>query len=892
MRGFSVIFYIFCQLGVLLTYAQPGNYFLSHYAPTDENIDYLSFDIAQTDKGIIYFANKGGVVEFDGRNWDVIESPGAIYSLAIANGNEVYFGGLAGFGKLELTDKNNLAFQLLSNEVNARNIFKCKVINGNVYFLNSTNLYGLDLKTSKVNLSIPAKDNFTGMYELDGSLYVSLANSSLMRLESGQLVPTAFSFLNGDDLLFVDKLAGSTQYLVGTASNGVFVHSDKGTNEVFIKDRSYLETNVVITGRWVNEKLIALGTLSGGVLFINPQTGTTEEIINYYTGLPDNEVFSLMTDRNQGVWVGHDYGFTRIAPYLPFRTYNHYPGLSGNLLTAYSDSSHVYAGTSVGLFKLNKEEVYGEETYFVTRLKKTASTSAIEENEERTKSRKGLFGFLKRNKSKEEPKQEDKPPSKDEVKKVVEKRTRKVLEALDYAYKKVNGIEGKVIQIINVEDKLLTAGVAGVFEINELEATPLLNVPVRTIFYSPTLNQLLVSTYNDRVRTFQSTDNGWEETHLLDTLRDYVGDIFEDNAQNIWLCGRADVVKVELLEGEVSTISHVPFVTSILDETMGFSLGPDVYMAASGSFHKYDVIKHQFVRYDSLPGPRKYFTSMETFWYNDGHRWTTVDNRLKNRLNLQWLGLFPDIRSLTTADNGNSLWLITSNNELYKFIKSDYTEIVKNYPLFLKEVRGPQNKLARSKLLSIDQNESALSFEFIQPEYTNAFAVEYQYMIEGISKTWSEWSATNNIVNFPFIAPGNYKLRIKSRDLFGKISELDPINFRVIPPYWKQTWFFGLEFVFFALLVYLSLRLSAGNRKYRHISQLLSILTVIMLIQLVQNTVESFVSIQTTPVFDFFIQVLIALLILPLEYWMRRVMIEAAEGKYDLNKLKIPKSKD
>jgi hypothetical protein len=322
---------------------------------------------------------------------------------------------------------------------------------------------------------------------------------------------------------------------------------------------------------------------------------------------------------------------------------------------------------------------------------------------------------------------------------------------------------------------------------------------------------------------------------------------------------------------------------------MGFSLGTDVFVAASGSFHRYDVIKHEFTRYDSLPGPRKYFTSLGTFWFNDGHRWRTVDRKLQNSLKLEWLGLFPDIRTLTTADNGNGLWLITADNELYKFAKSDLQEIVKKYPLFLREVRGPQNKLPTNQLKTINQQESALSFEFIQPEYTNALAIEYQYMIEGISKTWSEWSTSNNVVNFPFLTPGEYKLRIKSRDLFGQISELGSVDFNVIPPYWKQTWFYAVEFVFFALLVMISLQLSAANNKYRHISQLLSILTVIMLIQLMQNTAESFITVQTTPVIDFFIQVFIALLILPLESRMRRFMVEASEGKYKLKGLKSVK---
>lgn len=883
------VFFICCLTALLgpNLFGQPGNYFLSHYAPTDENIDYLSFDIAQNERGVIYFANKSGVVEFDGRNWNVIESPGAIYTLTVANGNEIYLGGLAGFGKLSLTDDNVIAFKSLSEATHQKNIFKSRFLNERVYFINESHLFGFNLKTQAIDLTIDAEKGsaFTGMYELGGSIYVTDALSNLLELKSNQLTPSRLPFLDNEELLFADKLSNASQYLIGTASGKFFSYDGNTAKEIISEEAEYLETNVVVSGKWVNEKLIAIGTLSGGVVFVNAETGKKEEIINYYTGLPDNEVFALMTDRNQGVWVAHDYGFTRIAPHLPFRTFNHYPGLQGNLLSAYSDNTQVYVGTSVGLYKLNREEIFVDETYLVTRYREATKD---EEKAERKESRKGLFGFLKRNKKKDE-KEEPAPKEvakKSDLKKVVEKKTRKVLGGLDFAYKKVEGIDGKVTQLMRVDNRLLAAGVGGVFEVNELKATEILGAPVRTIFYTPTLKQLLVSTYNDRVRTYELDDKEWRETFLLDSLRAYVGNIFEDHTQNIWLCGRADVIKAEIIDGVINSLSSVPFTSPVMDETMGFALGPNVFVAASGAFHRYDVIKHEFSRYDSLPGPRKYFTSMGTFWFNDGHRWRTVDQKLQSNLKLEWLGLFPDIRTLTLTENKDGLWLITAENELYKFTKADLQEFAKNYPIFLREVRGPDNKFSPDKLLSIDQRESALSFEFVQPEYTNALAIEYQYLIEGISKTWSEWSTTNNVVNFPFLNPGDYKLRIKSRDLFGQISELQFINFRVIPPYWKQTWFYGLEFVFFSVLVFLSLKLSAGNRKYRHISRLLSILTVIMLIQLVQNTVESFISVQTTPVIDFFIQVFIALLILPLETKMRVLMVEASEGKFDLKNLK------
>ena len=60
-----------------------------------------------------------------------------------------------------------------------------------------------------------------------------------------------------------------------------------------------------------------------------------------------------------------------------------------------------------------------------------------------------------------------------------------------------------------------------------------------------------------------------------------------------------------------------------------------------------------------------------------------------------------------------------------------------------------------------------------------------------------------------------------------------------------------------------------------------------MLIQLLQNAAESFIEVQTTPVIDFFIQVFIALLILPLEYGMRWFMTGASKGNYSLKRVRV-----
>ena len=181
------------------------------------------------------------------------------------------------------------------------------------------------------------------------------------------------------------------------------------------------------------------------------------------------------------------------------------------------------------------------------------------------------------------------------------------------------------------------------------------------------------------------------------------------------------------------------------------------------------------------------------------------------------------------------------------------------------------------KELRVNENESALTFEFIQPEYVSLQAIEYHYWVTGLQTTWSDWSTVNNIINFPFLPPGDYSVKVESRDLFGKITKLDTVEVSVVPPYWKRPWFYALEFLVFGALVVLSLRLNVSSKKYRILSQFLSTLTVVLLIQFIQTVMSANISLRSTPVADFFIQVVIALLILPAENFLRKRISNAPQ---------------
>ncbi len=122
--------------------AQTGAYYLSHYTPPNDQIDFRSIDIVQDAQGEIYFANKGGVLEFDGRNWRVISISAKVYALS-AKGENVYIAGLAGSGKLGKKSETPRLYLKIAEG----NFFSTLISSNHVFFFAKDQITSYDITT-------------------------------------------------------------------------------------------------------------------------------------------------------------------------------------------------------------------------------------------------------------------------------------------------------------------------------------------------------------------------------------------------------------------------------------------------------------------------------------------------------------------------------------------------------------------------------------------------------------------------------------------------------------------------------------------------------------------------------------------------------------------------
>lgn len=856
------LFTVFCFLVVSSVSAQTGNYFLSHYAP-QERFNSICFDITQDQRGLFYYATQSGVLAFDGRNWHVIRTKGATYAIEITTTGSIYAGGSAGFGKI-VEDKQGVHhYESILETPEAENIFQIVAIQDRVYFINEKTIFHYD--GSKETVEKIENENtslsWNSLFELGGSVYVSAESGGVYKAEGNKLVKSNLNIPSDVSIAYTARF--NNQYILVSTDSRVFICPPSvQIEELSLKDSAYITTSVIVSATWVNNSLIALGTLRGGVVFLNPVTGATEEIINYNTGLPDNEVFHLTTDQNQNVWAAHTYGFTRISPYLPFRSFSYYPGLKGNLLCATTLGETVYVGTSLGLYRLEREEHYDELVYYVNVPVKTSVKQAIVD-EEQEKEKGGFLRFLSR---KKKPKENEQEITKEQVEYKREKRTKKILRDSFYRFKKVEGIDSKVSQLIFWDGKLLASGLDGVFEVNQ-KAEPVIKDPVRFLFAPVSHESLFASLYDDRIHVFTKEKNNWKDSLLRD-VDESVHYIFEEENGNIWFTAFDKSFRFNVAS---KSVQKIELTNPANDKMLGLSYDDNVVLVNSSGFYYYAEKQNTIAKIDTLPAPVSYFADASALWFRDEHAWFQVGMLTTN--NLQLLNLFKEIRFISTDPRGQH-WIITGNNELFRFNSDRIQPYETSFPLFLKTIEQEDQLISRNLNLKIDQESSSLKVEVIKPDYFNARAIEYRYFLTGLNASWSEWSTSNNIIDFPYLPPGDYKLNIQSKDIFGQITEMEPMTIKVLPPYWKQSWFYALEFVLFGALVLLSFRLS---HRFILVSRVLSLLSIIILIEFIQTAAGATFNAGGGPVIEFLIQVGIAFVILPIEGFLRKFMLRSIE---------------
>lgn len=845
--------------------AQKGEYFMTHYQTDKEFFNNANFDILQDNQGIIYIANRSGVLRFDGHNWESITTPAAIFSLTLdSNSNIIYTAGYNGLGKLELNNNDELEYKtLMKDTADIDAVYQLIIHENKLFGLSDEYILSFDLASEKKSkISSDYSGDIIKLFKTSDGVFTNTTNSGLMRVENTKL---SESKLLKNEPLFVEFLLDLPQgkgQILGTSTNDLLLKVNDKLNRIDLED-DYIKQSDIIDAVHVEGSIIAIATLKGGVIFVDYAEKKIDQIINYQSGLPDNEIYTISKDSNGGVWVAHSKGFTRISPQLPFRLYSNYEGLEGNVLSVINHQGKLYVGTSVGLFYLKKVNEYEEKQYVqkeTITIEQKQEEAAVENN-----TKKGILGLFKR-KRKQKEVASVQPQRTEKV--IYRTQTKRELKSTTYQYYKVPQVQSKISLFARNNNDLYAAGTAGLFKITDSVATLIGNEPVKHLAIVNESRLIIAATYDDQIVAYK-TSGGHNEIDLFSDYRDNIQHIFEDKEGRLWLTSDDELFYITVEDFEISSSEEYPIKNPFLFNTLGAATdegtffinesGELYYNSESNTIENRETNITRYISGDD-----------ESVWVFENEQWSKLGAKANEEKNL--LNVFENLKYIS-VDQEKHYWVVTEKNEIVKIGLAN-KDINEAYDLYLRHIEVGERMVKKAPKLTFEQSNNAITFEFAQPEFSGVLNFTYQYKLSGLSEEWSEWSKDNYKLNFNYLPEGTFELNVRSKDALGNTNEIEPISFKIVPPYWKRPWFYALEFTALALLLFFSVRLKDLGFKYRLASRLLALVTLIIIIEFIQTIAENEFAGQSSPVFDFIVQVSIAIIVLPVESVIRKYIFK------------------
>ena len=728
---------------------------VNHYNYNSNKIDQhpQNWGITQSPTGVIYFANQGGVVEYDGVTWKRINLPNIVTrSIDIDPEENIYVGSYGDFGYLYPDSTGILKYKSLVEKIPAgyrdfSNVFYTFSTKNGVIFNAIKYLFKWDgLKI----IVIPSESSFHCGFKIDDTFYVKENGIGIKKIAGDSLV-----FIEGSEI-FADKKIYSMfrtfngNILIGTRSNGFYLYDGNSFSTFKTEVDEYILSNLLSNGIQISNGDYAFTTLRGGMVVID-STGALNEIFSTQGDLESDDVKYVFEDNQNNIWLALNDGISKIEYASPFRFYSKNDGLNGIVLSIYQDKKNFYVGSTNGLFyneisnfgdsfNNNFQSVQGIESIcwdilssegkLITALtpapvKKLSLNNIITIN--------NCYAFIK---SKVNGRRIYAAMSHGLSSYILNKDLREeyifpqITEEIRSLSEDKNGdlwlgtLTNGVIKVVNPESIINNEG--SKIEIKRYDSSNGLPDGEIHIFYAA--KRILFGT-NKGLYSFDTSKNIFVADSLL-------GKEFSDGSRNVF----------KLSEDEEGNIWFH-------SQTKNFGALPN----GDGS---YKIISKPFNR-NPDDQVNAILPDENYVWFGTKTGLIRYDKKNNKKYDVGFNTL---IRS------------VKFNNDSLLFGGNDFDDTELNY------------------LPEIEYAHRNMRFEFTAAFYEDESRNMFQYRLEGYDDDWSSWT-TETKKDYTNLSEGKYTFYVRAKNIYGTLGNIDTYSFYVLPPFYR-TWLAYIIYVF------------------------------------------------------------------------------------------------
>lgn len=749
-----IISILFLPLSFCANAQSRGLMLSDYYSPKDYQGGTQNWAAVQDQRGVMYFGNSSGVLEFDGKWWRLIQvlNKSSVRSLAFDSNNTLYAGAFNELGFLAPDKSGSLQYNSLTHLIDSTHldfgdVWDTYCYSDSVYFL--TDRFLFRYFNGEFNYWNSSKSRFYLSFKIDNDLLVQEIGKGLLQLENDSL-----KLISGGEF-FADKKIHSifklnNSLLICTRDNGLYLYDNSGSVKSFSdlsakadKLNSYFLKNNFYQGISITENRFAFSSVCKDVLIVDSRNWSVVDVITKETLGVNSSVFYSFLDCNNLLWLGLANGISKVEITSPFRYWNDETGINGSISDVAQIGDYHYVSTGEGVFYNNLQI----DNFELNNYKKVSGK--FEQ----------AWGFI--------------------------------------YFHPVNKSSEKIISDRDADTILLVSTGEGVFKIVGNKSTIVSNRKgvFKSYQYKKDPSKLLLG-LNNGLASVSYKNGKWIDNGMLFGLRDNIRTISEDSLGNIWLSSSykgvirvknpfssvKDCVKIEFFD----TTNGLPSVNqtklhdykngvvfesnmdfySFVDKTNRFELFnfpadtsaelADVYVDSLSAYRIYgNVISDSYVTSDK--DKNEWFATVEgTFVYSE--------NREKNNLYMPKVV----IRNVSAKDT--VLYNGASNCD----------------------------NLTNSNIV-LDYSINSLVFSYSLPYYEQESKNEYSFYLEGFDKGWSEWT-TENKKEYTNLNEGKYIFKVRAKNIYQIVSDISEYKFTLLPPWYRTIWAY-FTYVFLSIIL-------------------------------------------------------------------------------------------
>ncbi len=275
-------------------------------------------------------------------------------------------------------------------------------------------------------------------------------------------------------------------------------------------------------------------------------------------------------------------------------------------------------------------------------------------------------------------------------------------------------------------------------------------------------NTLVIGTYYDGLLLFDKSSGQTETINLGGNSNNFIRTLFLENENTLWIG----------TEGSGLGVIDIP------SKTVSFIEGSD---QVASNINSITSNGHGNIWLGTINGLVKYTKEDKTFSLFDGSAGIKLSDFSNG-------GAYSTKTGELIFAGGGGILQFKPND----IVKSQFSPpvVINEFKLLNKRVEiGEQlsASIEHIETLTLSHDDYLFSLTFSALDFTSPEKNIYAYMMEGLHSDWVYTDAFNRVATFTTLAPGKYRLRVKSSNSDGHWSNNETsLNIEIQPPWWRH----------------------------------------------------------------------------------------------------------